>query len=121
MITDDRSFPDHDSRSMVDAKVFTYFCTRVYINTGPTMRVFGDYSRNTLHAQVMNLMSNTVRRDGIEARVCTDHLAPALCCRITFVHRRNIVFKLVADGWKRVKNPLCYYGRISCSPCRIMT
>src|SRR5688572_11483289 len=86
MVSNDRRFADHNTRTVIDAKVFSYRSAGMDINTCLTMGMFGDDARNTLNAQQMKFVGDAVRGYRIEPRIRLDNLTPAFCRRIAFVH-----------------------------------
>ena len=103
MFADYSGLPDHNTCSVIDAKVISNAGGRMDVYTGLAMGMFRNDTGYPLYTEAMQGMRHTVGSNCIEAGIRLDYFTFALGCGITFIHGYNIAIEFVKDLRQGIK------------------
>ena len=98
VVPDFGGFADHHPGSMVNDETFSDFGGRVNIDTGNAVSIFGHNPRQQRHAEIHQLMGNSINGDGKYTRIAEDDLIIAPGGRVAMVGGPHIVRQRFAEG-----------------------
>ena len=106
VFTDDGSLADYDTGTVIDKEVFADGCTRMDIDSGCGMRIFGHQTRKYGHIKHVEFMCQAIYRDGHDSGVSKNDLRHALGCGISVIECKQIGFQKASYFGNTVKEGL---------------
>ena len=85
ILSNHRGLTDHNTGTVVDKKIFSDRCSRMDVDPGQAVCMFGHHTRDQRHTEQIEFMCNTVDRDRIHTRIRKDDFIGVKRSRIALV------------------------------------